>query len=350
MHAPWQQSVLNAVAVLIVTCPCALALAVPVVQVVASGRLMRQGILLKSATALERLAAIDRIVFDKTGTLTIGGLDLAEPRPAADDLRAAAALAGVSRHPLARALVAACPGVPVASGVEEHPGQGLSMAALGGEIRLGSRSFCGVAERSDASSPELWLARPGRAPVRFAFADRSRDDARATVDALKQAGLAVELLSGDRRPTVEAVAAETRIDTWQSDLPPAAKCARLDFLRARGFHVAMVGDGLNDAPALAAADVSLSPASAAEVSRTAADIVFQGARLAPVLEAWRTARASQALIRQNIGFALVYNACAVPLAILGHLTPLVAAAAMSSSSIVVVVNALRLARRKDARR
>jgi len=343
-HAPWQQALLYAVAVLIVTCPCALALAVPVVQVVASGRLMRRGILLKSATALERLAAIDTVVFDKTGTLTLGGLDLVEPRPNEADLLAATALAGASRHPIARALVAACPEVAVASGVTEHAGLGLARVTASGEERLGSRAFCGIEDnRSDSAGPELWLTRPDHAPLRFAFADRPRDDAEATVAALERSGLAVELLSGDRRQTVESVARQTGIAVWQAGIGPDGKCARLEELRGRGRRVAMVGDGLNDAPALAAADVSLSPASAAEVSQIAADIVFQGGHLAPVLESWRVARASQTLIRQNIGFALLYNLCAVPLAISGQLTPLIAAAAMSSSSIVVVVNALRLA-------
>jgi Cu2+-exporting ATPase len=347
-HAPWQDALLYAVAVLIVTCPCALALAVPTVQVVASGRLMRRGILLKSATALERLAAIDTVVFDKTGTLTLGRLDLIEPRPGDRDLRAAAALAGASRHPLARALVAACPGVPVPAGVLEHPGQGLSLARQEGTTRLGSRALCGVAGGDGAAGPELWLARPHLRPVRFGFADRLRADAASVVTALGHAGLQIELLSGDRPATVEAVAREVGIPIWQAGLGPDDKCARLETLRHQGHRVAMIGDGLNDAPALSAADISLSPSTAADVSQTAADIVFQGSRLAPVLEAWQVARASQRLIRQNIGFALLYNLCAVPLAISGQLTPLIAAVAMSSSSIVVVLNALRLARGRTA--
>ncbi len=200
--APWQQALLYAIAVLIVTCPCALALAVPAVQVAASGRLMRQGILLKSATALERLAAVDTMVFDKTGTLTLGMLELVEPRPADDDLAAAAALALASRHPLARALIKAVPAaVAAARGVVEHPGQGLSRATPEGEMRLGSRSFCAIGdEAAPVSGPELWFTRPGRAPVRFCFADRVRADAAATIANLACAGLATELLSGDRRP------------------------------------------------------------------------------------------------------------------------------------------------------
>jgi Cu2+-exporting ATPase len=347
--APWQQALLYAVAVLIITCPCALALAVPAVQVAASGRLMRQGILVKSPTALERLAAVDTVVFDKTGTLTQGRLELAAPRPDDADLRAAAALAGASRHPLARAICRTAGNVAVAAGVEEHPGQGLSRITADGEIRLGSRVFCGVAEDDpSAAQAELWLSRPGRPAVRFAFDDRLRDDAAATVGALKAAGLNSELLSGDRIPAVQAVAGAAGLPVWKAGLTPEGKVARLIQLQAQGHRVAMIGDGLNDAPALAAADVSISPSTAADVSQTAADIVFQGDRLGTVVEAWRVARVGQRLIRQNIAFAVLYNLCAIPLAIFGQVTPLVAAAAMSSSSIIVTLNALRLARKAGA--
>ncbi|HLI14366.1 MAG TPA: heavy metal translocating P-type ATPase [Alphaproteobacteria bacterium] len=343
LGAPWQQALLNAISVLIVTCPCALALAVPAVQVVASGRLLRQGILLKSATALERLAQVDSLVFDKTGTLTLGRPEPLDP-PSTQDLRAAASLAASSRHPLARALCRAAPGVPAAAGVSEHPGKGLSLVTPDGEIRLGSRSFCGVGDAPKTiAGPELWLARPGRAPQRFAFADRLRDDAAAVVAALKGEGLRVELLSGDRAATVANVARAAGIAEWRADITPAGKCARLADLRAQGHCVAMVGDGLNDAPALTAADVSLAPATAVDASQTAADIVLQGERLAPLLEALYVARKSSRLVRENLGIALGYNLLAVPLAVFGMVSPLVAAAAMSSSSLLVVGNALRAA-------
>lgn len=345
-HASWQEALLYAVAVLIITCPCALALAVPAVQIAASGRLMRQGILVKSPTALERLAAVDTFAFDKTGTLTLGHLALVLNSGADKDLAVAASLAGASRHPLSRAICGAAGPVPVARGVAEHPGQGLSVEAELGIIRLGNRQFCGIPSSSDdVSGPDLWLTQPGHAPVHFVFGDRLRTDAATTVSSLTASGAAIELLSGDRAAVVEAVAHTAGIAHWQSGLSPGQKVARLEALRQ--YHqVAMVGDGLNDAPALAAADISLSPTSAADISQTAADIVFQGTLLAPVEEAWRVAKTSQRLIRQNIGFAVLYNLCAVPLAILGHVTPLIAAAAMSSSSIVVVLNSLRVARRR----
>ncbi|CBS87884.1 heavy metal translocating P-type ATPase metal-binding domain-containing protein [Azospirillum lipoferum] len=343
--AMWQDALMNAIAVLIITCPCALALAVPVVQVIASGRLMRQGTLLKSPTALERLAAIDTVVFDKTGTLTEG-----RPVPQldgvpADDLALAASLAAASRHPLARALAAAAPQVPVAAGVREIAGAGLSLQTPDGEVRLGSRRFTGAPlEAEDAAGPELWLARPGEEPRRILFLDAPRPDAAAVVAALKARGLEVRLLSGDRKGAVAAVAERLGIADWRAEQTPADKTTVLAELAAQGRTVLMVGDGLNDAPALAAAAVSMSPSTAVDVSQTAADVVFQGRLLRPIVETVEVARRSGRLVRQNFGIALVYNLCAVPLAMGGMLTPLLAALAMSSSSLIVILNALRLAR------
>jgi len=375
----WHQALMTAVAVLIVTCPCALGLAVPVVQVVASNRLMRAGVLLKSATALERLARVDTVVFDKTGTLTTGRARLiSDPELPPDVLPAAAALAGASRHPLARSLARAVPTAAPAAGVEELPGQGLRWCAPdGSEHRLGSRAWCGAegtvtggqgaagqgaavgqgaagpgtggqgaagqAAGGQAAGPELWFRRDsGGAPWRIGFADPTRADAGAVVAALKGRGLAVELLSGDRPQTVAAVAAEVGLAEWRGSCRPADKVARLAELRAQGRRVLMVGDGLNDAPALAEAMVSLSPSSAADLTRVAADGVFQGGRLAPILETLRVARRAERLVTQNFMLAAGYNALAVPLAMAGWVTPLVAAILMSVSSLAVVINALRL--------
>lgn len=349
---PWQDALLTAVAVLIITCPCALALAVPAVQVIASGRLLRAGILLKSASALERLAHVDTVVFDKTGTLTEGRPELmgsAEPTL----LRAAARLAAASRHPLARALVRAAEAsggaVTAAAGVREVPGRGMERTADGGVERLGSRAFCGVTDEDGdgadgAAAPELWYAQPGTPPVRFAFADRPRADAAATVAGLRRRGLAVRLLSGDRPAAAAAVAAAVGIDHWSGGCDPAGKVAELEALAGEGHRVLMVGDGLNDAPALAAAHASLSPSTAVDLSQTAADAVFQGARLAPVAESIDVARRAARLVLQNIGLAFAYNAITIPLAMAGFVTPLIAAIAMSTSSIVVITNALRLNR------
>jgi Cu2+-exporting ATPase len=345
----WQAALMNAVAVLIITCPCALALAVPAVQVVASGRLMRRGVLLKSATALERLAEVDSVVFDKTGTLTLGTLTLAaDPQRSADDLRLAASLALASKHPLARALARAVPDAVAYGDVVEHPGLGLSAPGPTGEVRLGSRTFCGIADAAAAAGPELWLAAPGRAPLRFSFAERLRPDAPQTVAWLKGQGLAVELLSGDRAAAVAAVARQAGIGQWRAECNPAEKARHLAAAHAAGGCTLMVGDGLNDAPALAAAHVSVSPATAADVSQTAADAVFQGERLWPVAEILAVARRAARLVRQNLALALVYNLGAVPLAVAGKVTPLIAAIAMSTSSLLVILNALRLARADSA--
>ncbi len=352
----WQPALLIAVSVLIITCPCALALAVPAVQVIATGRLMRGGVLVKSGTALERLARTEMVVFDKTGTLTEG-------RPAltngdaidGDAFRLAASLATASRHPLARALVRAAEaaGLPPlsVSGVREVAGRGIALATPDGEIRLGSRSFCGIAEDAAApaaadggSGPELWLAQPPLPPVRFAFADAVRADAAAVISALEARDYDVVLMSGDRAAAVNAVADALGINDRRAGLTPADKVEHLLALAAHDRLMLMVGDGLNDAPALAAAYVSMSPSTAVDLSQTTADLVFQGARLRPVVDALAVARHAAALVRQNLALALLYNVITVPLAIAGLVTPLIAAIAMSSSSLLVMLNALRLNR------
>jgi len=344
----WQPALLIAISVLIITCPCALGLAVPAVQVVAAGRLMRQGIIVKSGDALERMAEIDTVVFDKTGTLTLGRPKLANRAeiPAAD-LRAAASLAAASTHPLARALVAAAGTVPVASQVREQPGMGIEGAIKGDTGRLGNREWCGIAndrqERGESS--ELWFSRPERAPIRFIFDDEVRSDAADVVAALRRQGLAVELLSGDRRDVTSRLAKRAGIGQWMAEQRPSDKVARLEHLARQGRKTLMIGDGLNDAPALTAAHASISPARAADISRTAADVIIQGEALAPVLEALGVARRARRLVFQNFTLAAAYNLVALPLAVAGFVTPLIAAAAMSVSSLVVTLNAMRLARR-----
>ena len=342
----WQPALMIAVAVLIITCPCALALAVPSVQVLATGRLMRRGILLKSATALERLVQIDRVVFDKTGTLTLGRPELIEDDAPQEALDLAARIAAASRHPLAQALVKAAPGATAPDGVREEPGAGL----VWGEVRLGSRRWTGVTETvADTDSPELWLTRPGEAPVRFRFRDTLRLDAAEIVSVLKARGMILSLLSGDRPGSVAAAAKAVGITDWRAECLPADKVAAIRAWGDAGETVLMVGDGLNDAPALAAATVSLSPTSAAEISQNAADAVFQGDRLSPILDILTVASRADRLVRQNFAIALGYNMLAVPLAMAGQVTPLIAAIAMSTSSILVIGNALRLNWRTEGR-
>ncbi|MGO8778938.1 MAG: heavy metal translocating P-type ATPase [Rhodomicrobium sp.] len=344
--AGWAYSLTIAIAVLIITCPCALALAVPAVQVAASARLFDRGILLKAADGLERLAEVDTVIFDKTGTLTAGVPSLASGAAIGDaDLKAAAALASSSRHPYAQAVVAAARqrfgSVQAASGAEETPGAGLRRFSEAGEERLGSASWCSVAPE-EAASASLWYARPDAKPVAFKFEDRLREDAGQTVAALKGADYRIVLLSGDREASVAAAAGAAGIADWHAGLQPQEKIERIDTLKAEGHRVLMVGDGLNDAPALAAANASISPSTAADVSQTASDAVFQGAKLMAVVELLATARNARAMAFQNFAIAFGYNVLFVPLAVAGLVTPLIAAIAMSTSSIIVTVNAFRL--------
>lgn len=335
----WHQALSYAISVLIITCPCALALAVPVVQVIAAGRLLKRGVLLKSPTALERLAAVDTVAFDKTGTLTRG-----QPYLIGDYdptiLRRAASLALVSRHPLSQALVRAAGPTVAASAVEEKPGEGLESNGT----RLGSRVFCGVESAVEDEGLEVWFKEPGVDPIRFAFADLLRADAVEAVAALKARGEATVLLSGDRVGPVDAVADACGIDDRRAQLTPADKYAALQQMADDGRAVLMVGDGLNDGPALSAASVSMAPASAVDLAQTQADLVFQGDRLGAVPFSMKMARAAQRLARQNLWIALGYNALAMPLAMAGYVTPLIAALSMSASSILVIANAFRLSK------
>lgn len=341
----WEAGLTAAIAVLIITCPCALALAVPAVQVAAAQRLFRRGILVKAADGLERLAEVDTIVLDKTGTLTLGrpvliGLDGYDP----ELLSRAAALTVASRHPYARALTAAAMrrvgAVKAATGVEEVSGSGLRRDAPEGEERLGSAAFVGVVEQ--ASGETLWYRATGAESVGFSFRDDLRPDAPAVVVSLRRAGYDIEVLSGDGDARVEEVARASGIDCWRGQCRPADKFARLEALSRQGRKVLMIGDGLNDAPALAAGHASLSPSTAADISQTASDAVFQGDALAPIVELLGVARMQQRMAIQNFAIALAYNAVSVPLAMAGYVTPLIAAIAMSTSSIAVTVNALRL--------
>ncbi|NNM75142.1 heavy metal translocating P-type ATPase [Enterovirga aerilata] len=347
--AGWHAAILNAVAVLIITCPCALGLAIPAVQVAAAGLLFRDGILLASGDALERFAAIDTVVFDKTGTLT-----LPEPRLAegfATDpglLETAARLALSSRHPMASALSQLAGERTPFAGAKEAAGLGVRAVVDGVEMRLGSPDFCGA--RAAAQAVLAWYpdasvicVRIGDGgPVALPVHQALRPDAIETVAALKRDGYRVTMLSGDRRSAVAAVAARLGIEDWSAELSPQDKIARIEALGREGRRVLMVGDGLNDAPALAAAHASLSPVTAAHVSQAAADAVFLGRSLEPVRTVLAVGRRARRIMMQNLWFAALYNVFAVPLAAAGFLTPLIAALAMSGSSVVVSLNAVRL--------
>ncbi len=339
-------ALINAVAVLIITCPCALGLAIPAVQIVAAGALFRDGVLLNSGDALERLAEVDTVVFDKTGTLTVPEPSLVGTHDPAV-LDGAARLALSSRHPLAAALAKAAGGASPFEEVRETAGLGVSARIAGVEARLGSPAFCGAeaeAQAALASDPEASVIcfRRGEGPATvFLVRQALREDAAETVRALERAGRRVLILSGDRAPAVAAAAAALGIAEWAGGLTPKEKIARIEALKAEGRKVLMVGDGVNDAPALAAAHVSISPVTAAHVSQAAADALFLGRRLGAVLVALDTGRRAKRLMQQNLAFSAVYNLAAVPLAAFGFLTPLIAALAMSGSSVVVTLNALR---------
>lgn len=342
----WEPALTAAIAVLIITCPCALALAVPAVQVVATSRLFKRGVIVKAPDGLERLAEIDTVVLDKTGTVTLGQPLLVNSAALSDVVLAkAASLAAVSRHPYSQAVVRAARGrglpVTAAAGVEEVAGAGLRCAAAGGEILLGSAKLCGI-DGAPGDEAAIWL-RDGEAPaIRLELDDAVRSDAAAVVGSLKKAGISAEILSGDAPAAVAEVARAIGVETWAARRRPDEKIARLGELSAEGRKVLMVGDGLNDAPALASGHASLSPSTAADVSQMAADAVFQGERLGPVIEALAVAKAAHRRALQNFAIAIGYNVVFVPLAMVGMVTPLIAAIAMSASSIAVTANALRL--------
>jgi len=330
-------AILRAVAVLIITCPCALGLAVPAVQVVACGRLFRKGVLVKSGAALERLAEVTHVVFDKTGVLTAGRPVLVGAD--AGLARLAAPLARASRHPLARALAEAAGAGPVAEDVVETPGFGVEGLIDGRRARLGRADWVGAPE--GAGGTEIWFGFDGETKVRFRFVDALRPEAAAVIERLKARGMTVEVLSGDAVQPVRAAAEALRVDRWRARLTPVEKVAALDALKAGGARVLMVGDGLNDAAALARAHASMAPGAAADASQSAADLVFEKG-LEAVPEAIAVARRARTLALQNFGLSALYNLIAAPVAIAGLASPLVAAIAMSVSSLVVTVNALRL--------
>ena len=342
----WHQSLTIAIAVLIITCPCALGLAVPIVQVVAARRLFERGIMVKDGSAMERLAEADAVLFDKTGTLTMGRPRLTDAAAVAPHLLAAAAdLASHSRHPLAQALAAYRDGEGVPfDAVREVPGQGLEAQGADGLWRLGRRDWAvsgGAADTADGLTATT-LSLDGEELAVFRFTDQLRPDAGAAVHALCGAGLPARIISGDHRDAVADVAGRLGIGDFHAAMLPAQKVEAIRSLSGQGRKVLMVGDGLNDAPALNAAHVSMAPATAADIGRNAADFVFLRDSLAAVPAALSVSRQAGRLIRQNFAIAIVYNIIAVPLAITGHVTPLLAALAMSGSSILVISNAMRL--------
>jgi Cu2+-exporting ATPase len=358
-----------AVSVLIVTCPCALSLAAPSALLAAAGALVRRGVLVQRFEALEALASLDTICFDKTGTLTAPGpgaivvtLQPAAVRAGIDEAHAhalAAALGAASTHPLSAALAAQAPptSVPLALvDIEERPGLGVeAVASDGRRYRLGAHAWitgtatCAACTAADDGGPEAWLGGPDGALARFRFCEVLRDDARSSVEQLRDAGLAIELLSGDASARVAAVARELGVARSRGDASPADKLAAVAALQAGGHRVAMVGDGLNDAPVMARADVSFAIGEGPALTRSHADFVLLSGSLADVAAARVIARRAMKVVRQNLAWAVAYNAVCVPIALLGWFPPWAAGLGMATSSLVVVLNALRIDRGARAR-
>ena len=337
--AGWHQSLIIAIAVLIITCPCAMGLAVPAAQVVASGALAKRGLLVKDGSALERLAEVDVALFDKTGPLTLG-----EPVPQLGHLTTyqasvALALARSSRHPLSKGIAKTleAEGIAPAALSQLREESGLGLLARSGDTPVA------LVRAQNAGDHIATSLRIGDQTIDIAFTDPLREDAAEALAALKREGVGASIISGDRKGPVEAVAAKLSIAA-QAELLPDAKLRLLEGLRSEGHKPLMVGDGINDGPALAAAHASIAPGSASDASQQAADAVFLGRALMPVALAVRVARKTMVIVRQNFAFAIIYNVFAVPLALAGMVTPLIAAVAMSLSSLVVVCNSLRLAK------
>lgn len=333
-----------AVAVLIITCPCALGLAVPAVTTAASGRLFRKGMLIKDATALERLAEVDTVVFDKTGTLTQGRPELINLDQFTNrDLGIARALAEASSHPLAVSLTAATieTGIKAAEITDRYevPGYGVEGVWNQSRVRIGRAAWVGATTGSQTAT---YLQIGTAAPLEFTFTDRLREGAEQAIVALKAQDLSLLLISGDAPAAVEAMAKRLGFDDWTAEALPEDKAARIAQLTNSGAKVLMVGDGLNDTAALAAAHVSISPATALDAARVASDIVLLGNDMSPIADATVIARKATRRIIENFAIAAGYNMIAVPIALLGFATPLMAALAMSASSITVSLNALRL--------
>lgn len=353
VNGDFHHAVTVAVAVLIITCPCALGLAVPMVHVAAARRLFAGGVMMKDGSALERLAEASAAIFDKTGTLTLDPPAIVvceSTEPGA--LGMAAALAANSLHPYARAIARHAPPTEARfEAMREEPGAGIEASFNGGLYRLGRVDWAAPNNEEGpltADDEGVVLARDGVVLVRYGFAAALRPDAAVAIEALKADGFSVEILSGDHVAPVTSLAAALNIPS-QARVTPAEKAAYVTQSGERGAKVLMVGDGLNDAPALLAAHVSMAPGSAADIGRNAADFVFLRPSLMAVPETVRMARRAAALVRQNMTLAIAYNIVAVPIAIAGYVTPLIAAIAMSFSSVLVVANALRLGAGRPAR-
>ncbi|MXR38346.1 heavy metal translocating P-type ATPase [Craterilacuibacter sinensis] len=354
-HALW-----ITVAVLVISCPCALSLATPAALTAATGRLALDGVLTTRGHALEALARASDVVFDKTGTLTHGDMRLIatralDGRDPAKLLALAAGLETGSEHPIARAILAATPQAARCEQLDNHAGQGVQGIVQGQRYRLGKPDFVAALSGSASINSAGWhdgatviaLGDEQGVLALFAIGDRVRDDAKAMLTALKQAGLKVHLLSGDALTACSNLAAQLGIDHIKAEATPEDKLAYVRKLQTQGCKVVMLGDGINDAPVLMQADVSIAMGGGTDVATASGDMILMGDRLALLPDAFALARKTLAIIRQNLWWAAAYNLLALPLAMSGHVTPWIASLGMACSSLVVVSNALRLNKRKS---
>ena len=359
------EALVNAVAVLVIACPCALGLATPTAIMVGTGQGARAGILVKNAEALERAEKITVLALDKTGTLTCGTPQVTDVVPYGlsrhEALGLAAALEENSEHPLARAIVsAAVTGIPTvnrekASNFKALPGHGVEGDVAGRTLRLGSPSWLGlsddtaVADLQRSGKTVVVLAEGESTLALFAVADALRPTSRGAVERLRERGIRVVMLTGDNAATAAAIAAEAGITEFRAGILPGDKAAAINELKSGGGLVAMVGDGINDAPALAAADVSFAIGAGSDAAVEAADLTLIRSDLMGVVDAIDLSAATLGKIRQNLFFAFIYNVMGIPLAALGWLNPVVAGAAMAMSSVSVVSNSLLLKRWRPGR-
>ncbi len=343
MKADWQTSLMIAVSVLIITCPCALGLAVPVVHVLAIGKLLKKGVILKSGDALERLQKITNIVFDKTGVLTTGQAQLMDDYDQ-DIFKKAASLALHSHHPLSKALVKAYDGETAEmTNIIEYPGKGIEGQYKGRVVRLGRRGWIAPDIENDNASVQTWFD-DGHVQTPFYFSDSLRNNASETIKYFKSQNIEVSLLTGDKKDQANKIATQSNINDVHAEKLPEDKFDFIENFSKQNKKSLMVGDGLNDAAALAAADVSMAPSSAVDLTQDTADIVFMGDSLEPVKATYKIARHSQKMVKQNFTLAVVYNVIAIPFAMGGFVTPVIAAIAMSASSLIVIANSFRLNR------
>ena len=346
-------------AVLVATCPCALSIATPAALTAATGFLARRGLLVTRAGAVEKLAHVRRVIFDKTGTLTHGRPRITSVAAcgnldADQALGVAAALEAVSEHPIARAFMLTTP-AGEASEVKVSPGLGIEGLVNGRRWRLGRPDWAaalagGAPVAAHGEDTVVCLADAQGVAAEFRLADRLRSGSREFVADIRQLGLEIEIASGDTPDAVAPVAAAASVREWRGGLTPEDKLGLLRTRQAQGDTVAMVGDGVNDAPVLAGADVSVAMAAGTSLAQTSADMVLLGESLAPLVTGVATARRTVRIVRQNLAWAAGYNLVALPLAAAGFITPWMAALGMSASSLLVVLNALRLSRPTRAER